>query len=55
MIAYDLATGKAEAKAVGSNPMGRMGPITLDDNTGGAMADPFVYNSCNIEDFKDIF
>lgn len=55
MIAYNLATGKAEAKAGGSIPMGRMGSITLDDNTEGAMADPFVYDSSNIDDFKDIF
>lgn len=55
MIAYNLATDKAEAKAGGTIPMGRMGSITLDDNTEGAMADPFVYDSSNIDDFKDIF
>lgn len=55
MIAYNLATDKAEAKAGGSIPMGRMGSVMLDDNTEGAMADPFVYDSSNIDDFKDIF
>jgi len=55
MIAYNLATGKAEAKPGASIPMGRMGEVTLDDTAAGAMADPFVYDSSNIDDFKDIF
>ena len=29
--------------------------LTLDDNNEGAMADPFVYDASNIEQFKDIF
>lgn len=55
MIAYNLASGKAEAKPGASIPMGRMGSVALDDNSEGAMADPFVYDSSNINDFKDIF
>lgn len=55
MIAYNLASGKAEAKPGTSIPMGRMGSVALDDNSEGAMADPFVYDSSNINDFKDIF
>lgn len=55
MIAYNLATDKAEAMAGGAIPMGRMGSVTLDDNNEGAMADPFVYDSSNIDAFKDIF
>lgn len=55
MIAYNLASGKAEAKPGASIPMGRMGAVELDDNNEGAMADPFVYDSSNINDFKDIF
>lgn len=55
MIAYNLASGKAEAKPGASIPMGRMGSVELDDNSEGAMADPFVYDSSNINDFKDIF
>lgn len=55
MIAYNLAGGKAEAKPGASIPMGRMGSVVLDDNSEGAMADPFVYDSSNINDFKDIF
>jgi rhamnose transport system substrate-binding protein len=55
MIAYNLATGKAEAKPGAEIPMGRMGSVTLDENGEGAMADPFVYDSSNIDEFKDIF
>jgi rhamnose transport system substrate-binding protein len=32
-----------------------MGEVTLDDNLEGAMADPFVYDASNIEEFKSIF
>jgi rhamnose transport system substrate-binding protein len=55
MIAYNLATGKAEAKPGAEIPMGRMGSVKLDDNSEGAMADPFVYDASNIDEFKDIF
>ncbi len=55
MIAYNLAKGNAKAEPGASIPMGRMGAVTLDDNNEGAMADPFVYDSSNIEEFKSIF
>ncbi|WP_123194899.1 rhamnose ABC transporter substrate-binding protein [Pannonibacter phragmitetus] len=55
MLSYNLATGKAEAKPGAEIPMGRMGTLTLDDSNTGAMADPFVYDSSNIDEFKDIF
>ncbi|QOL82761.1 rhamnose ABC transporter substrate-binding protein [Pseudooceanicola spongiae] len=55
MIAYHLAKGDAEAKPGAEIPMGRMGALTLDDNLEGAMADPFVYDKSNIEEFKSIF
>jgi rhamnose transport system substrate-binding protein len=32
-----------------------MGEVTLDDTDSGAMADPFVYDKSNIEEFKSIF
>ena len=54
MIAYELVKG-AEATAGGTIPMGRMGELTLDDALEGAMADPFVYDASNIDDFKEIF
>ncbi len=55
MIAYNLATGKAKAEAGGEIPMGRMGAVKLDDNLEGAMADPFVYDASNIDQFSSIF
>ena len=55
MIAYNLATGAAKAEAGGTIPMGRMGEVTLDENLEGAMADPFVYDSSNVDEFKSIF
>jgi rhamnose transport system substrate-binding protein len=54
MLANSLIEG-AEAKAGAEISMGRMGTLTLDDNNEGAMADPFVYDSSNINNFKDIF
>jgi len=55
MLAYNLATGAAEAAPGAEIPMGRMGSLTLDDNNEGAMADPFVYDASNIDQFKSIF
>lgn len=55
MIAYNLAKGGATAAPGASIPMGRMGAVTLDANNEGAMADPFVYDASNIDQFKSIF
>src|SRR5262245_6803199 len=54
MLAYDLVNG-AEAKPGAELKMGRMGTLKLDDNTEGAMADPFVYDAKNVEEFAKIF
>lgn len=55
MLAYNLSQTDAEAAPGAEIPMGRMGTLTLDENNEGAMADPFVYDAGNIDDFKDIF
>ena len=55
MIAYHLAKGEAKAEPGATIPIGRMGQITLDDKTEGAMADPFVYDASNIDQFAAIF
>ncbi len=55
MIADNLATKKAEAKPGAEIDMGRMGKVKLDDNTEGAMADPFVYDAKNVDEFAKIF
>ena len=54
-VAGDHAEVVSITKPGAEIPMGRMGTLTLDDNNEGAMADPFVYDSSNIDDFKDIF
>jgi rhamnose transport system substrate-binding protein len=54
-IAYNLVTKKATAKPGAEIPMGRMGKVKLDDNSEGAMADPFVYDAKNVEQFAKIF
>ena len=55
MIAHALASGEATAEPGATLPMGRMGEVTLDDEGNGAMADPFVYDAGNIDEFKSIF
>ncbi len=55
MLAHQLATEAATAEPGAEISIGRMGTITLDDTNSAAMADPFVYDSSNIDAFKDIF
>lgn len=54
MIANDLIGG-AEAKPGAELKMGRMGVVKLDDKNEGAMADPFIYDAKNVEEFAKIF
>lgn len=54
MIAHAIAKG-ADASPGAEIPMGRMGSVTLDETGTAAMADPFTYDSSNIEQFKSIF
>ncbi len=54
MLAAAISEG-VEAGAGSEIPMGRMGAVTLDDTNSAAMADPFTYDSSNIEQFKSIF
>jgi rhamnose transport system substrate-binding protein len=55
MIAYNLATKKAEAKPGAEIDMGRMGKAVLDENDEAAMSVPFTYDGSNIDKFKDVF
>ena len=55
MAAYHLAKGEVKAEPGATIPIGRMGQITLDDKTEAAMADPFVYDASNIDQFAAIF
>lgn len=51
-IAYNLVNDNATESSVG---MGRLGSAELDENGNAAMADPFVYDASNVQDFADIF
>ncbi|WP_151719053.1 rhamnose ABC transporter substrate-binding protein [Gemmobacter serpentinus] len=55
MIAYHLSNGDAKAEPGAEISMGRMGTVKLDENTEGAMADPFTYDASNIDAFSSIF
>lgn len=55
MMAHALASKAATAEPGAEINIGRMGTITLDETNSAAMADPFVYDSSNIEEFKSIF
>ncbi|MCO6383283.1 rhamnose ABC transporter substrate-binding protein [Oceanicola sp. 502str15] len=55
MIAHALASEEATAEPGAEISIGRMGTITLDETNSAAMADPFVYDSSNIDEFKSIF
>lgn len=54
-IAHALASGQATAEEGGEISIGRVGTITLDETNSAAMADPFIYDASNIEQFKSIF
>ena len=54
MLSAAIAKG-AETSPGAKIPMGRMGAVTLDDTNSAAMADPFTYDSSNIDQFKSIF
>ncbi len=54
-IAYHLVKGDAVAKPGAEIAIGRMGKIKLDETSSAAMADPFVYNSSNVDQFAKIF
>ena len=54
-IAHALASGGATAEPGAEISIGRVGTITLDETNSAAMADPFVYDASNIEQFKSIF
>lgn len=54
-IAYHLVKGDADGKPGSEITAGRMGKIKIDDKGDAAMADPFVYDAKNIDQFSKIF
>ena len=53
-LADDLVKG-TKAEAGGDLPIGRMGKLKLDQGLEGAMADPFVYDKSNVDEFAKVF
>ncbi len=54
-IAYHLVKGDADGAPGSEIEAGRMGKIKVGDNGEAAMADPFVYDASNIDQFSKIF
>ncbi|SMC65506.1 rhamnose ABC transporter substrate-binding protein [Rhizobium sp. RU36D] len=54
-IAYRLVKGETDGKPGSDIAAGRMGTIKVGDNGEAAMADPFVYDASNIDQFSKIF
>ncbi len=54
-LAYDLAVKKEKAKPGATLSMGRVGKLTLDDNNEGAMANPFIFDKTNIDQYAKIY
>ncbi|MDR6635623.1 rhamnose transport system substrate-binding protein [Phyllobacterium sp. 1468] len=54
-IAYRLVKGETDGAPGSEIEAGRMGKIKVGDNGEAAMADPFVYDAKNIDQFSKIF
>lgn len=54
-LAYDLAVKKEKAAPGAKLSIGRVGTVTLDDNNEAAMANPFVFDKSNIEQYAKIY
>jgi len=54
-MAYNIATGKAEASPGKTIPLGRLGSVTLDENGDTVMAPPTIYDASNVEEAAKLF
>ncbi len=54
-IAYRIVKGETDAAPGAEIEAGRMGSIKVGDNGEAAMADPFIYDASNIDEFSKIF
>ena len=53
--AWQVATKKASGKPGTSVPAGRMGSLQIDTNGEAAMAQPFVFDKSNVDQFAKLF
>jgi rhamnose transport system substrate-binding protein len=54
-IAYRIVKGETDGKPGSEIAAGRMGKIKVGANGEAAMADPFIYNASNIDQFSKVF
>jgi rhamnose transport system substrate-binding protein len=54
-IAYRIVKGETDGKPGSEITAGRMGKIKVGANGEAAMADPFIYNASNIDQFSKVF
>ncbi|PZM08199.1 rhamnose ABC transporter substrate-binding protein [Rhizobium tubonense] len=54
-IAYRIVKGETDGKPGSEIKAGRMGTIKVGANGEAAMADPFIYNASNIDQFSKVF
>lgn len=54
-IAYHLVKGDTDAAVGAEIEAGRMGKIKVGEGGEAAMADPFIYNASNIDEFSKVF
>ena len=50
-----IRSGIWEATPGATLSMGRVGNLTLDDNLEGAMANPFIFDKTNIDQYSKIY
>ncbi|MBV8402075.1 MAG: rhamnose ABC transporter substrate-binding protein [Acetobacteraceae bacterium] len=55
MMAYELATGKAQAAPGKTISLGRLGDVKLDENNNAVMGPPTIYDKSNVEQAAKIF
>jgi rhamnose transport system substrate-binding protein len=55
MMAYELATGKAQAAPGKTISLGRLGDVKFDENNNAVMGPPTIYDKSNVEQAAKIF
>jgi rhamnose transport system substrate-binding protein len=55
MAAHEFMTGKVKGQPGEKVSLGRVGTVTLDENTEAAMAEPFTYDGSNVDKFAKFF
>ena len=54
-LSYQIASGKYKGVEGECIPVGRMNEICIGAGNSAAMADPFIFDASNIDQFAEIF